>query len=79
MKYAVLSALLIAGNLAWSSEKLTDEDRIEIIRGLTAEYATAKIALPRSKKPLPFESKGALDKAQWAEAGKELGPGRARR
>ncbi len=74
MKYAVLLSLSLACNSGWATDKLTDEDRIEIIRGLTAEYATAKIALPRSKKALPFESKGTWDKAAWAEAGKELGP-----
>lgn len=73
MKYA-LGSFLIACSLLYAADKLTDEDRIEIVRGLTAEYATAKIALPRSKKPLPFESKGTWDKAAWAEAGKELGP-----
>jgi hypothetical protein len=74
MKYAVPLALLLICNPAWSADKLTDEDRIEIIRGLTAEYATARIALPRSKKPLHFASKGTYDKAEWAEASKELGP-----
>lgn len=54
--------------------KLTPEDRIEIIRGLTAEYATAKIAIPRSKKALPVNSDGTVDKAKWGEAGNEFGP-----
>jgi hypothetical protein len=74
MKYAVLGSFLVFCSLASAGGKLTDEDRIEIIRGLTAEYATAKISLPRSKKPLAFESKGTYDKAAWAEAGKEMGP-----
>jgi hypothetical protein len=74
MKYAVLISLVATSIPAWSASKLTDEDRIEIIRGLTAEFATAKIMLPRSKKALPFESTGTWDKAAWAEAGKELGP-----
>lgn len=54
--------------------KLTPEDRLEIIRGLASEYATVKTALPRSKKPLAFSSKGTWDKAKWAEAGRETGP-----
>ena len=45
-----------------SAEKLTFEDRIELTRGLMAEYATVKILLPRSKKPLEFESTGTYDK-----------------
>lgn len=74
MKYAAWASLAVACNLACAADKLTDEDRIEIIRGLTAEYATAKVSLPRSKKPLPFENNGSYDKAAWAEAGKEMGP-----
>jgi hypothetical protein len=30
-----------------------------------AEYATVKAFLPRSKKPLPFESSGSYDKKAW--------------
>jgi hypothetical protein len=54
--------------------KLTDDDRIEIVRGLTAEYATVKTYLPRSKKPLEFDSHGNWDKDKWQEAGREFGP-----
>lgn len=74
MKYAVVLVLIAVSWPVAASDKLTDEDRIEIIRGMTAEYATAKVVVPRSKKPLAFESKGTWDKAAWAEAGKELGP-----
>lgn len=64
--------LLLVGSL--SAEKLTDEQRIELLRGLTAEYATVKVLLPRAKKPLPINSDGTYDKAVWGDAGKELGP-----
>lgn len=57
-----------------SDPKLTDDDRIEILRGLTAEYATVKTYLPRSKKPLEFDSKGTWDKDKWQQAGREFGP-----
>jgi hypothetical protein len=57
-----------------TDKKLTEDDRVEILRGLMAEYATAKTMLPRSKKPLPFDSAGTWDKQAWAEASKELGP-----
>jgi hypothetical protein len=66
---AILSAPLLHGQ-----DKLTEGDRIELTRGLTAEYATVKQFLPRSKKPLPFESTGTYDKKVWASAGKEYGP-----
>ncbi|MEZ5402832.1 MAG: hypothetical protein R2729_24360 [Bryobacteraceae bacterium] len=70
---AALTAALLAAPLT-AARKLTDEDRIEIIRGLSAEYATVKIAIPRSKKPLPYKSTGQWDKAKWSEAGRENGP-----
>ena len=57
-----------------ADKKLTEDDRVEILRGLMAEYATVKTSLPRSKKPLPFESAGTWDKQAWADAGKEFGP-----
>ena len=57
-----------------ADDKLGLDDRIEIVRGLTAEYATLKAFLPRSKKPLIFESSGKYDVKRWEEIGKELGP-----
>lgn len=54
--------------------KLTDEDKIELIRGLTAEYGTVKVYLPRSKKPLRFNSDGTWSKQDWLTAGTEYGP-----
>ncbi len=47
---------------------------MEIERGLTAEFATSKIILPRSKKALVFPSNGQYDKAAWDEALREGGP-----
>lgn len=57
-----------------AGERLTFEDRVEITRGLTAEYATCKIALPRTKKALVFRSDGTYDKTEWQNSSKELGP-----
>jgi hypothetical protein len=54
--------------------KLTFDERVELTRGLMAEYATVKAFLPRSKKPLPFESAGTYDKKVWDETGKQFGP-----
>ena len=73
-KYAIPVALAVALALPAPGEKLTDEDRVEIIRGLTAEYATAKVLIPRSRKALTYKSDGTWDKPQWSEAGKENGP-----
>ena len=57
-----------------ADKKLTEDDRVEILRGLMAEYATVKTVLPRSKKPLPFDSTGTWDKQAWADANRQFGP-----
>ena len=75
MKYLwALSAAMIALVPAQGADKLMPEDRVEIIRGLTAEYGTVKAFLPRSKKPLPYNHDGTYDKKHWEEAGREMGP-----
>jgi hypothetical protein len=58
---------------AGSDPKLTDDDRIEILRGLMSENATVKTLLPRSKKPLPFNSTGEWDKQFWDQANRAFG------
>ena len=72
----VLSCSLGLLNLpvARASDKLTEDDKIEILRGLTAEYATVKTYLPRSKKPLEFDSHGNWDREKWQQIGREFGP-----
>ena len=72
MYRALVLLLIIPAVLC--ADKLTDDQRIEIIRGMNAELAVAKIMLPRSKKPLEFQSTGQWDKATWDEAAKTLGP-----
>lgn len=71
-----LPLLLITALAApsFGSEKLTFDQRVEIVRGLMAEYATAKTMLPRSKKALEFSSDGKWDRQKWDEAAKTLGP-----
>ncbi len=69
LAFLLLPALLSAGN-----EKLSPEQRVELIRGLTAEFATVKLMLPRSKKALEYDVSGKYDKADWDEAAKERGP-----
>jgi hypothetical protein len=58
-----MPALLPAGN------KLSFEDRIELTRGLTAEYATAKVLLPRSRKAL--EIRANQDFKAWSSVGSD--------
>jgi hypothetical protein len=55
-----------------SEPKLSDEDRVEILRGLASEYAKAKVVLPKSRRELPVDSNGQWDKEKWAELSKGL-------
>ncbi|MCL5742467.1 MAG: hypothetical protein M1541_00875 [Acidobacteria bacterium] len=65
---------LLAAALLRGGEQLNTQERIEIVRGLTAEFATAKVQLPRSKKALAVELDGKFDPTTWDIAGKEHGP-----
>jgi len=74
--------LVIFAAVAWISnpalradqKKLSDDQRVEILRGLDSEYATVKVPLPRSRKPLDVQTDGTYDKPAWDEARKQLGP-----
>jgi hypothetical protein len=73
--FAVIAMIGSLAPLAPAAEKLSQEDRIELTRGLSAEYANAKVLLPRSKKPLEFDAKtGTYDKQEWSAVAKESGP-----
>jgi hypothetical protein len=72
--WLALVVILTLWPLAAEERALTIEDRVELVRGLTAEFATAQAFLPRSKKPLPFKSDGTYDKKAWLEVGSERGP-----
>ncbi len=67
-----IATFLIAAS-ALFAEKITDDDRIRLIRGLTAEFANAKVPLPRSKKPLEVNTTGQYRQSKWDEAMKENG------
>jgi len=68
-------ALCAATLPAQQTRKQIEAQRIELLRGLDAEYATAQTFLPRSKKPLEFEATtGNFNKQGWEEIGKESGP-----
>jgi hypothetical protein len=71
---AILSAVGAGLPAARAADKLTFEDRIELTRGLMAEYGTAKVLLPRSRKALELETNGSYDKAQWAAVVRQEGP-----
>src|SRR5512138_1776739 len=69
-------ALAVAATLPVYADnrKLSDDERIELVRGLAAEFATAKVLIPRSKKTLSFPAAGGFDSKVWAEKAKEVGP-----
>ena len=78
---AVVAAVAAATPLARAADKkpvadkLGQEERIELTRGLMAEYANAKVLLPRSKKALEFDATTAtFDKKAWTLIAKENGP-----
>jgi hypothetical protein len=66
--------LPLAAQVKDPPRKLTDDEKIELLRGLTAEYVTLKVYLPRSKKALRFNSDGTYDKTEWQDVGREFGP-----
>jgi len=70
----VLVAFLAVAGLHGDTKKLSLDQRVELIRGLSSEYATARIILPRSSKPLPFEENGTWDKKTWEDAVRKEGP-----
>jgi hypothetical protein len=64
----------ILAALPLRADKLSFDERMEIERGMDAEFATMKAALPRSKKALVIKSDGSYDKADWEEAMRDGGP-----
>ena len=55
--------------------KYSLDERIILTRDLTAEFATSKITIPRSKKPLPMEAEtGVKDMIVWSESHRKFGP-----
>ena len=69
---AVLVSMAAAGVRA-DSKKLTEDQRVELLRGLTAEYAKIEVLLPRSKDTLEFASDGTWDNAKWIAYSRERG------
>jgi hypothetical protein len=73
--FAMIAAVSFLAPLAPAADKLSFEDRVELTRGLTAEYANAAVLIPRSKKPLEFDAKtGSYDKKEWSAIAKTSGP-----
>ena len=71
---AICLAVMIIPAAHAKTEKLTAAQRTELIRNLNAEFGTAKIQIPRSKKPLVLRPNGQYDFNQWSEAMMKFGP-----
>jgi len=69
-----LMLALLCPPLAADSKKLTEDQRIELLRGLSAEYATIKVLLPISKKTLEIRTDGTFNQALWKSTEREYGP-----
>jgi len=75
---ALLIPALHAGVIP-AKDKLTEDEKVEILRDLTAEYAKAKTYLPRSSKPLEFDAAtGAWDQKRWQMMAQQNGGPAAR-
>jgi hypothetical protein len=72
--FTTITVLTLLVPLAPAAEKLTFEDRVELTRGLMAEYGTVKVLLPRSRKALEFNSDGTYDKKAWRDIARDSGP-----
>jgi hypothetical protein len=70
---AVMGLVFALCPALWA-DNLSFDERMEITRGLNAEFATLKVALPRAKKPLVFHSDGTYDAGAWENAMREGGP-----
>jgi hypothetical protein len=68
------TVLLLGAAPLVRADKLSFDERMEIERGLDAEFATMKVILPRAKKPLIFKSDGTYDKSAWERALQDGGP-----
>jgi hypothetical protein len=74
MRFVAAIAILSALAPLRAADKLTFEDRVELMRGLMAEYAKAKVLVPRSRKNLEVNTDGTYDKKAWQTIAKESGP-----
>ncbi len=70
----VILACIAVTSLYGDQKKLTNDQHMELLRGLDAEYATVKVPLPRSKKPLNLKTDGDFDTMEWTAANAKYGP-----
>ena len=66
--------MLAQAGVIGPADKLTDDEKIDLLRGLMSEYATMKVPLARSKKPLEFFVEGTFNRQYWENSAKQMGP-----
>ncbi len=74
---AFFSPPILAGVLH-PADKLTEDEKVGLVRDLTAEYAKAKDYIPRSKTPLEIDADGTWDKRKWQMDAQKMGGPAAR-
>jgi len=64
--WTVMLALLAAAHAVQgkNQQRITEQSRIELIRGLSSEIVVAKIAMPRGKRGIVVNDKGKINQAQ---------------
>ena len=73
----LMAAGVITATLAMAADakKQAEQQRLEMMRGLDSEYATANTYMPRSKSPLGFEADtGYWNQEAWQQLGAQTGP-----
>lgn len=58
-----------------TASSLTEENRIAIIRGVSSEYARARVTLPRGEKPVELNEKGEYREGDLKALVMKYGPG----
>ena len=75
ISYCTIVVVLAAATCLHADSKKQNEDqRIELLRGLSAEQATVRAYIPRSRRPLDIDSDGTYDQKAWEQMGREVGP-----
>jgi hypothetical protein len=69
----LLFSILTQAGVIGPGDKLTDDEKIELLRGLMSEYATMKVPIARSKKPLEFFVDGTFNRQYWENSAKQAG------
>lgn len=74
MRACIGMALAVLLGVPGLPAKMTELQKQTLIRDLTAEFGTAKLLIPRSKKPLGLNPDGTFDTQEWGAALNEHGP-----